>query len=82
MTLDGLELVEDIAPKVGASQATLRKWCRRGTFPHTRLPGTRRLLFNPEHVTAYVNGAQLETTLLPNGGRIVAPVEKPRKGRP
>jgi len=47
-------LVEDIAPELGMSAWTLREACRRGEFPHVRLPGRRRILIDRRHVEQYL----------------------------
>jgi len=77
--LGGLELIEDIAPELGVAPSTLREWCRRGEFPHRRLPGKRRVFLSRADIEDYLNGAELETRLLSGGGRIVSPKKRPRK---
>lgn len=73
-----LLLAEEVAPLVGMATSTLTEHCRRGRFPHRRLPGTRRLLFVAADVQAYIDGCGLDMTRLADGGVIVKPA---RKGR-
>lgn len=73
-----LLLVEDVAPLVGMAPSTLTEHCRRGRFPHRKLPGARRLLFAPADVQAYIDGCELEVRELADGGRVVRPVRRAR----
>jgi predicted DNA-binding transcriptional regulator AlpA len=73
---ENLMLVEDVAPMVGMARSTLVEYCRRGRFPHRKLPGSRRLLFPAADVQAYLDGCRLETILLQDGGRVVRPVKR------
>jgi predicted DNA-binding transcriptional regulator AlpA len=69
-----LMLAEEVAPMVGMAPSTLSEHCRRGHFPHRKLPYTRRLLFVPEHVVAWIEGCdRWEVRDLAGGGRVVAP---------
>jgi predicted DNA-binding transcriptional regulator AlpA len=69
-------LVAEVSPLVGMAPSTLAEHCRRGRFPHRKLPGSRRLLFPAADVQAYLDGCELETRLLGDGGRIVKPVKR------
>lgn len=73
-------LAEEVAPLVGMAPSTLAEHCRRGRFPHRRLPGTRRLLFPAADVQAYLDGCDLEVRELARGGRIVKPKRKSKGG--
>jgi len=68
--------VEDIAPEVGMSRWTLAEACRRGGFPHVKLPHRRRILIDRRQVAAFLDGASLESKRLAGGGRIVKPVAR------
>ena len=72
-----LMLLEGVAPLIGLAPSTLAEHCRRGRFPYRRLPGTRRYLFAPADVPAYLDGCELEVTHLAGNGLIV----RPKKGR-
>jgi hypothetical protein len=73
-----LMVAEEVAPLVGMAPATLAEHCRRGWFPHRKLPHSRRLLFPAADVEAFLNGCELETKSLGGGGRIVKPKTKGR----
>jgi excisionase family DNA binding protein len=66
-------LVEDVARRLRCSTRTVHELTRTNAIPHRRLPGTRRCLFRHDELEAWENGAQLKTTRLPRGGRVVAP---------
>lgn len=66
--------VEEIAPELSMSTWTLSEACRRGQFPHVKLPHRRRILIDRRQVAAMFEGAQLETVRLAGGGRIVRTV--------
>lgn len=70
--------VEQTAAHLHVSVRTIREWTRTGRVPHRKLPGQRRCLFIPSELEAWVNGAELHRTDLPDGGRIVKP--QPPKG--
>ena len=66
-------LIGAAAERYGVSVRTLHRRCEAGAFPHRKLPGLRRLLFDPAHLEAFEDGAELERVELPNGGRLVRP---------
>lgn len=70
---EGFMLVEDVAADLGQSPATVREWCRRCEFPHTKLSGKRRIFINRSHYAAYMDGCELETKRLGRDGRVVKP---------
>lgn len=71
---EGLELIEDVAPRLGVATSTLREWCRRGEFPSLRMPHKRRIYLRREWTEAYIAGSiELEDIRHPSGGRIVRP---------
>lgn len=74
-----LLLAEEVAPLVGMAVSTLAEHCRRGLFPHRRLPHSRRLLFPAADVQAFVDGCELEFIPLGGGGRIVRPAKRGRR---
>lgn len=65
---------QEAAPLVGLSEWSLREKARRGAAPCRKIPGCRRVMFDPEELSAWADGAPLETVELPNGGRVVRPV--------
>jgi hypothetical protein len=69
--------LEEAAQYLRVSPATLGDQAREGLVPHRKNPGARRLLFIPHELDACVNGAPLEVTHLPRGGRVVRP--KPQR---
>jgi excisionase family DNA binding protein len=66
-------LVEDVAERLRCSRRTVHELTRTNAIPHRRLPGSRRCLFRPEELDAWEDGAELEVTALPRGGRVVSP---------
>jgi excisionase family DNA binding protein len=66
-------LVEDVAERLHCSTRTVHELTRTNSIPHRRLPGSRRCLFRVDELEAWENGAPLEVTALPRGGRVVAP---------
>ena len=56
------------------SKWTIYEWVRRGSIPHVKLPGRRKLLFRLDDLEAYESGEiELETVKLPHGGRLCRP---------
>ncbi len=67
-------LVEDVAQLLGVSKRTVHEYTRTDRIPNRVLPHGRRVLFEPEWLDAWADGAELERIDLPAGGRIVRPV--------
>jgi hypothetical protein len=57
------------------SRYTLYELTRTGRVPHRKLPGCRGLLFPLDELERWEDGAQLEHVQLPDGGRVVRPVQ-------
>ena len=74
--MDDLLLTEDVAETLGLSRSTVQEQMGKGLIPHRRLPGTRRCIVPLEDFRAWLDGAELETVALANGGRIVRPIAK------
>jgi hypothetical protein len=55
----------------GLSRRTIHEYTRRGEIPHRVLPHSRRLLFEPDELRAWMDGADLVRVDLPHGGRII-----------
>jgi hypothetical protein len=55
----------------GLSRRTIHEYSRRDEIPHRVLPHGRRLLFDPDELREWMDGAALERIDLPHGGRIV-----------
>jgi hypothetical protein len=66
-------LVEDVGDRYGLSRRSVHELTRLAKIPHRVLPGTRRILFEPDWLDAWADGAELERVDLPHGGRIVRP---------
>ena len=64
---------EDVAERLHCTVRTVHEMTRHHRIPHTKLPGSRRCLFNPDWLQDWENGAPLHTQHLPHGGRIVKP---------
>ena len=73
----GVEAVVDRYSGV-ESKWTIYELCRRFEIPHRKPPGTRQLLFLPDELDAWEDGAELEVVQLPRGGRVVRPVNEGR----
>jgi excisionase family DNA binding protein len=71
-------LVEHVAELLGDSVDTVQRRAAKNAIPHRRIGGTRRLLFLEHELAAWIDGAELETIITANGGRVVRPVN----GRP
>jgi excisionase family DNA binding protein len=70
-------LSEDVAQLLGVSRSTVQEWLGRGRVPHRKMPFTRRCIIPRADFEAWLDGAELETTMLAGGGRIV----RPKRGR-
>jgi excisionase family DNA binding protein len=66
--------VEEVAERLHRKPRTIHELTRTAAIPHRRPSGTRRCLFIPSEVDAWLNGAELEVRELPQGGRVVRPV--------
>lgn len=72
--MDEILKTEDVAETLGLSRGTVQEQMARGLIPHRRLPGTRRCIVPLSDFRAWLDGAELETVRLANGGRIVRPI--------
>ena len=67
--------VSEVAARYGFSSWTIHEKARLGLIPHRKLAGgSSPLLFIDAELTAYENGAELEVTETPGGGRVVRPI--------
>jgi excisionase family DNA binding protein len=66
-------LVEDVAELLHCSTRTVREHVRLNEIPHRKPSGARRILFLEAELRAWLDGAPLEVTRLPRGGRAVRP---------
>jgi hypothetical protein len=55
----------------GLSRRTIHGYSMRDEIPCRVLPHGRKLLFDPDELRAWMDGASLERIDLPHGGRIV-----------
>lgn len=69
--------VEEAADLLRVSRRTVHELTRTARIPHRRLAGTRRCLFLPDELDAWLNGSPLEVTELDGGGRLVTPRREP-----
>jgi hypothetical protein len=73
--LGELELIEDVAPKLGIAKSTLTEWTRTGKFPSVKLPGARRVFIPKGWAEHYLaTGCELVVDLRQDGGRVVRPL--------
>jgi hypothetical protein len=66
--------VEAVAERYATSPNSIHKLTMKEMIPFTRRPGIRRLLFDPEHLDQWDDGAALESVRLPDGGKLVRPL--------
>jgi predicted DNA-binding transcriptional regulator AlpA len=62
---------DEVAVLLRCSVRTVHELTRRRAIPHRKAPATRRCLFIEHEVRAWLDGAQLETIDLGEGGRVV-----------
>ena len=62
---------EQTAELLHRSTRSIHELTRTAAIPHRRFG--RRCLFMPEEIQAWLDGAPLEVTSLPSGGRVVRP---------
>lgn len=74
--------IEEVAASQRRSVRALYEATRAHTIPFTRLPGSRRCLFDRQDLDAWEAGADLEVVDLPRGGVRVKPVESTRNVEP
>jgi excisionase family DNA binding protein len=67
-------LVEDVAELLGMSKDTVYRLTARDAIPCRRIRGTRRILFVPDELDAWINGAELVVERAAHGGVVVRPV--------
>ena len=68
-----LRTVEQMAAELNHSVRWVHERTRRDEIPCRVVPHGRRILFEPEWIAAWLDGAELERIDLPAGGRIVRP---------
>ena len=65
--------VEQVAERLHLSTRAVHERTRLAEIPHRRIGGTRRCLFLPDELDAWLDGCELEVLELPRGGRVVKP---------
>ena len=63
--------VEETAQQLRCSVRTVQERIAKGTVPHRKIAGLRRVLVPVDELELMIDGAELETVAAPNGGRIV-----------
>lgn len=66
-------LVEGVAETLGCSVRSVHELTRTARIPHRRPAGMRRCLFLETEISAWIDGAELETITTRDGGRVVRP---------
>lgn len=70
-------LVDDVATRYQCSAWTIHERARLCAIPHRKFAGgSSRLLFIESELSAFDNGADLQTIDLKGGGRIVRPLQR------
>lgn len=73
--------VEAVAELLHCSRRAIHELTRTAAIPYRRVGGTRRCLFVREELDAWLDGAELEASETPNGGRVVKPKADPHRLR-
>ena len=66
---------EEIADLLRCSVRSVHGLTAAGRLPHRKLPGMRRVLYRPEELAQYLEGAELEVLEHANGGGRVVRVK-------
>lgn len=80
-------LTEDVAAELGVSRSTVQEWVSRCLIPHRKPAHTRRCFIPRREFEDWLEGANLETRVLPGGGRVVrvvrpeSPVRRSRRSQ-
>jgi len=64
---------EEVAELLRCSVRSVHGLTAAGRLPHRKLPGMRRVLYRPEELAQYLEGAELEVLEHADGGRLVRP---------
>jgi hypothetical protein len=72
--------ITETAERYGTTPRALRDKTRKNLIPFTLRPGWKGCMFLPEHLDAWDDGAALEVVELPDGGKLVRPVEPKKAG--
>ena len=67
--------VKEVAQRLHCSTRTIHELTRTRRIPHVKRPGGRRCLFRSGDLARWERGAGLEVTELPQGGRVVRPID-------
>lgn len=67
--------VAAVAERYGVSEWTIYDRARRHLLPFRKHPGSNRLLFLPDELDRFDDGAPLEVRRLARGGKVVRPRE-------
>jgi len=62
---------EEVAELLRCSVRSVHGLTAAGRLPSRKLAGMRRVLYRPEELAQYLDGAELETIATADGGRIV-----------
>lgn len=67
----GYLTVDEAAEALRVSRRTIHELTRSGRIPHRRPSGARRCLLRRDELEEWLDGAPLEVSELPGGGRVV-----------
>jgi hypothetical protein len=70
--------VGEVARRERCSERTIHELARLGRIPHRRRPYMRELVFYPEELDAWRNGAELEVEEQKVGGKVVGRTVRPK----
>ena len=75
--------LDEVADELRVAVATLRDWILARSIPHTRLPGTRRILIPRQQLDLWLSGeSDLIEKRLAGGGRVVRVRTAPKSKAP
>jgi excisionase family DNA binding protein len=69
-------VTEQVAERLQCSTRSVRELTRLGKIPHRRIAGMRRCLYPEAELSAWLDGAELESVDSPTG-RVVRPKAAP-----
>ena len=67
-------LIDEVCARYSCTPKVIHDKTRTRRMPFLKRPGWRHLMFNPDHLEQWDNGAPLETVELDDGGVLVRPV--------
>jgi hypothetical protein len=75
--------LQDVCERYGFAYSawTIRDKCRRGEWPHRKLPGSKAILFDEDDLRAFDEGAELERRVLRKRGLSPGRIVRPKQAK-